>query len=253
MRVNQIRVSRNVRFFGSRMEKKFTLRTFDDFTAPVVMYGIYNEDDYEFFEKFKPPVITLWRGTDALVVNPARAERLMRKKDCRHYAVSSDVQRSLARWGVASKILPVTSTDPAIQCEPRGNWVYCYISSKNPVMLEKYKVKVLKRLEKDLRRKFVYTTLHGYNYADLLSVYRKSFVGVRFLDHDGMSNSILEMGLMGRRTVSNSGLPYTIPWKNYEGIKKAIQKEWSKKNEDNKMISEAYKKLIDIGDKWLEL
>ena len=253
MRVNQIRVSRNVKFFGPRMEKKFNLRPFDDPTAPVVMYGIYNEDDYTFFDTFKPPIIALWRGTDALVTNPARAIRLLRRSDCKHYAVSKDVQRSLARWGVDSKMLPITSTDPAIKCEPRGNWVYCYHSSKHPVMLEKYKIKVLRKLEKDLRRKFVYTTLHGRNYEDLMGVYKKSFVGVRLLDHDGMSNSILEMGLMGRRTISNSGLPFTIPWSNYESIKKAIKKEWSARHEDNKMISEAYRKLIDIGDTWLEL
>jgi hypothetical protein len=234
------------------MIRKFNLMPFDNPAEPVVMYGIYNEDDYKFFETFEPNIIALWRGTDALVTNPARAARILKKTNCKHYAVSKDVQRSLARWDIKSEILPITSTDPRIKREGRGNWVYCYISSKSPVMAAKYKLNILHKLERDLRRKFVYTTLHGLPYEKLSQVYKKCFVGIRLLDHDGMSNSILEMGLMGRRTISNSGLPYTIPWTNYKSIRRAIEREFKHRMEDNSEISSAYRKLIDIGDAWLE-
>jgi len=61
------------------------------------------------------------------------------------------------------------------------------------------------------------------------------------------------MGMMGRRTISNnSSLPYTIPWKNINDIQASIIHEFGKRNIDNKIISEDYRKLTDIGNKWLE-
>jgi hypothetical protein len=253
VRVNQIRVSRNVKFFADRMMQKFNLQPLTDMTQPVVMYGIYNGSDYEFFKIFEPFIIALWRGTDALVTNEKKAAVILAKKNCKHYAASLKVQASLARWGIRAEVLPITSTSLNIQCEPRGNFVYCYISSKHPVMYAKYRMSILRKLEKSLPYKFIYTTLHKYSSKDLLAIYKKCFVGVRLLDHDGMSNSILEMGLMGRRTISNSGLPYTIRWKNMKGIRQAIIKQYKARYQENKYISDAYCKLIDIGEGWLEI
>jgi hypothetical protein len=217
------------------------------------MYGIYNGDDYKFFENFEPFIIALWRGTDALITNEKKAAIILAKKNCKHYAASSNVKASLARWGIRAEVLPITSTDPKIECEPRGKCVYCYISSKHPVMYKKYKMGILKQLERSLPYKFIYTTIKMYPPEKLMEVYKRCFVGVRLLDHDGMSNSILEMGLMGRRTISNSGLPYTIRWKSVKDIRKAILKQYATRNSRNKCISDAYRKLIDIGDNWLEI
>jgi len=252
MRVEQIRVSRNVKFFAGRMQHKFKLRPYDDPTKPVIMYGVYNTDDYEFFKNFEQPMIVLWRGTDAQVVNEGKAKIIL-SKPCRHYAVSRQVQKSLERFGIMSEVKAITSTDPSIKCQPRGEYVYCYISSNVNVMRSKYKYGWLRYLQRKLPYKFIFTTIRQYPEDKLMKIYRKCFVGVRLLGHDGMSNSILEMGLMGRRTISNSGLPHTIPWKELKDVKKSIIKEYNHRREDNSSISTAYKKLINIDNKWLEL
>lgn len=252
-RVNQIRTSRNVKFFAERMQRKFNLIPFSDPLQPTVIYGLYNQDDYDFYRIFTPPAIVLWRGTDALVLTPAKAAVVLAKKNAKHYAASKNVHDSLKRHGIESEILPITSTDPGIKCEPRGNSVYCYISAKHPVMYKKYQMNLLKRLEKQLPFKFIYTTLHQYKGDKILDVYRRCFVGVRLLNHDGMSNSILEMGLMGRRTISNANLPLVIRWSDIESIKRAIRKQYESRHKPNQYISDTYRKLIDIGDKWLEI
>lgn len=253
MRAEQIRVSHNVRFFGDRMIRKYGLRMYDDPDKPVVVYGIYNGDDITFFETFKPEIIALWRGTDAKVLNEGKVKRLGVKKNVKHYAASPCVQRTLAKWGIKSQFLPITSTDANIKREPRGDCVYCYVASKTDVMRARYRVDMLKQLERDLRVKFLYTTLYQFPFEKLIEVYKRCFVGVRLLGHDGLSNSILEMGLMGRRTVSNSGLPYTIPWKTYDDVRTALIEEWKNHKNDNTEISKAYQKLINIGDAWLEI
>jgi hypothetical protein len=242
-----------VKFFAERMQRKFNLVPFSDPLQPTVIYGLYNPDDFDFYRVFTSPAIVLWRGTDSLVMTPAKAAIVLAKKNARHYAASKNVHDSLKKFGIESEILPITSTDPGIKCEPRGDCVYCYISSKHPVMFKKYKMQALKWLERKTRLKFIYTTIHQYKGEALMNVYRKCFVGIRLLDHDGMSNSILEMGLMGRRTISNSHLPYTIRWKTLEDIRRAIIKQYQTRHRPNQHISDEYRQLIDIGDKWLEI
>lgn len=249
MRIQQFRSSNNVRYFAQRMMDKFSLVRFTDYSEPVILYGMYKDEDYELLQKTKGTVI--WCGTDATVVNSKRAD-IIKAHPHRHIAKSKQVQNTLRKWEIDSELIPVTSTPLNIECKPRGNAIYAYVCSDNPVMHTKYKMPILKKLESELPYKFIYTTIKKHNAEDLLMVYEKCFIGIRLLDHDGLSNSILEMGLMGRRTISNSGLPGTIPWGSFKTIKYNIEREFASRKEDNKAISEAVRNFIDIDDQWLE-
>lgn len=249
MKIKQFRSSNNVRYFAQRMMDKFSLVPFTDESEPVILYGMYKDPDYDLLQKTKGTVV--WCGTDAMVVNKARAE-IIKAHPHRHIAKSKQVQESLWLWKIESELIPVTSTPLNIKCKPRGHMIYAYVCSDNDVMYRKYKMPILKRLERDLSYKFAFTTIKKYRPEDLLNVYEKCFIGIRLLDHDGLSNSILEMGLMGRRTISNSGLPGTIPWGIYKNIKLTIQKEYANRKQDNRQISNAVRKFIDIDDQWLE-
>ena len=249
MRIQQFRSANNVRYFAQRMMDKFSLVSFTDESEPVILYGMYKDEDYELLKKTKGTVV--WCGTDAMVVNKNRAE-IIKAHPHRHIAKSKQVQNTLRKWKIDSELIPVTSTPLNIECKPRGNKVYAYVCSDNPVMYQKYKMPILKKLEVDLPYKFIFTTIKKYKPEDLLLIYEKCFVGIRLLDHDGLSNSILEMGLMGRRTISNSGLPGTIPWGGYKALKQNIEKEYAHRKQDNRAISDAVRKFIDIDDSWLE-
>lgn len=253
MKAKQIKFSRSVKFFADRMMDKFDLQPYSDSTAPVVMYGLYKPEDYEFLSLHKPPVIVLWRGSDALILNQAKADVISKKKNCKHYAVSKDVQRSLLKWRIESEVMPITSTPDSIKCEPRGEGVYCYIGNGSPNMVLKYKVNTLNRLNDMLPYEFYFVRFGQYSFDELKEIYKKCFVGIRLLEHDGMSNSILEMGLMGRRTISNSDLPHTIKWNKYSDIYKSINTQYMKREKDNSKISDDFRKVINIGDKWLEV
>ena len=239
-------------FFAERMKRKFGLSEFTDWDQPVVLYGMYKDEDFDALKKIKGGVI-VWCGTDARVLNASRAAILKSRPDVRSYAKSKDVYSSLIKWGVRSEILPVTSTELNIEVKPRGEWVYCYVCSDNDKMYAKYKMSILKKLAKELKYKFIFTTIKKYKPKDLMRVYEKCFIGVRLLDHDGLSNSILEMGLMGRRTVSNSGAPGTIHWGSFKKLKNTIINEYRHRKQDNHLIHDEVRKYIDIGDKWLEV
>lgn len=229
---------------------KFDLIPFTDESQPVVLYGMYKDEDYELLKRVKGVIV--WCGTDAKVVNVKRAEILKSRPDVKSFAKSKQVYESLKHWGVESEIIPITSTPLNIGVKPRGGCVYAYVCSVNEKMYVKYKMNVLKKLARELPYKFIFTTIKKYKRKELMKIYERCFIGIRLLDHDGLSNSILEMGLMGRRTISNSGLPGTIPWVNYKGIKNAIIREYRHRKQDNKVIHNAIKKYISIDDLWLE-
>lgn len=253
VKVKQIRVSRNVKFFADRMMQKYSLVPYTDQSEPLVMYGIYNEDDYKVYQDHKAPMIILWRGTDAKILTEKKAQIILSRSDCRHYAGSRIVKQSLEKWGIHPEIKPISPT-PILKPVPRGNSVYCYICSRNPLMSTKYKYDLLKRIADKLPYKFIFTEQKNHTFERLQEVYRQCFVGVRLLDHDGMSNTILEMGMMGRRTISNSGLPHAISWKGIKDIQVSINREYkNRKRPDWKIIGKDYQNLINIGDSWLEL
>lgn len=252
MKAKQIRVSRNVKFFADKMMQKFDLAPFGNTKLPVVMYGIYNADDYAFYQEHKPGIILLWRGTDAKILNAEKVEKINSKTNVRHISGSHAVNKSLLKHGIKSEIIPITPTKGDIKMAPSGKFVYCYICSENEKMSSKYRLDWLKKLSKELPYTFIFTTQKKYTQEKLRSVYAKCFVGVRLLGHDGLSNSIIEMGLMGRKTISNSSLPHTIKWKTYEDVHAAIIREYKLRDKNIKEVSKAYHELINISDQWLE-
>jgi len=249
-RVNQIKVSSSVTTFASRLMDKFDLAPYSNPTAPCVVYGVYKADDYEFIAAAAMPLIIVWCGTDAVLVNDAKA-KIINSKGAINYAKSMEVLRTLKKKGIRASFMPITPTSADIACKPRGKGVYCYIGNSTPGMYKKYKVANIKRLEGLLPFKFYYAHFNTYSRDELMKIYEQCFVGVRLLDHDGLSNSILEMGLMGRRTISNSRLPCAIQWRNMTDVYDAIKKEYQYRNDDISELSKKVKNYIDIGDKWL--
>jgi len=80
---------------------------------------------------------------------------------------------------------------------------------------------------------FIETNSHTYSREQVLEMYKKSFIGLRFTEHDGLSNTVCEMGLMGRRMIHNGDTPNCIPYEknNINDIIESIKHEyWHAKN-----------------------
>jgi hypothetical protein len=104
----------------------------------------------------------------------------------------------------------------------------------------------IKFLSKDLKNE---TLPH----EEMPSIYSQCFLGLRLTMHDGLPNSVLEMGLMGRRSVYNGDIPGAIPYTSFNGIVDAIQKERKKVgNSGNQEISNEIRGMLDISNDWLD-
>jgi hypothetical protein len=88
--------------------------------------------------------------------------------------------------------------------------------------------------------------------SEMPEIYKQCFMGLRLNAHDGLSNTVMELGLMGRMCVWNGGSPNAIPWNTINDVVAAIYKEQQYIGTTNYMVAEVTKKYLDIGTAWLD-
>jgi hypothetical protein len=77
-------------------------------------------------------------------------------------------------------------------------------------------------------------------------------MGMRLIKHDGISNTVIELGLMGRRCFWNETSPNAIPWDSVSGIAARVIEESKLIGSTNTAIADATRNFINIGDSWLD-
>ena len=60
---------------------------------------------------------------------------------------------------------------------------------------------------------------------DMNKVYRHCYLGLRLTPHDGVSYQVIELGLMGIKTIHNGDAPSALNYSNMNDVKKFIKKE----------------------------
>ena len=63
------------------------------------------------------------------------------------------------------------------------------------------------------------------NYNDMENIYKHCYIGLRLTPHDGNANQVIELGLMGIKTVYNGGGPSSLPYKSLNDIINHIENE----------------------------
>jgi hypothetical protein len=79
----------------------------------------------------------------------------------------------------------------------------------------------------------------------LVDVYAQCFVNLRLTPHDGCPNTNIEMGLMGRRSIYNGDLPCSIRWNTVDDICQSIEREYLRRDKNNKQITTIYKQFVN--------
>ena len=77
-------------------------------------------------------------------------------------------------------------------------------------------------------------------------------MGLRLIDHDGLSNTVVEMGLMGRKTVHNGSVPACLRYRNIDDIFNHIEIERRKIGSVQTEVSEATKRYVTLPKGWLD-
>lgn len=257
MRIKQIITSSFIGHLHTRFRDKYKLKEYSSIHEPVVCFGFYPDfPTINRLLKHKSKVIVVWTGTDS--VYSLKAEyglaQIKRKRNISHISMSKDISKNLNKLGVKHReihICPVF-VDKFHPTE-LGKKIYIYGSpSDSP---DFYQVNRSIEIAKSMGLEYTSKCCKGKNitsYDKMSDVYRECFVGLRLTPRDGLPNTVIEMGLMGRKCICNHELPNCIRWKTDKDIKKSIQSLIDSPYDINQ-IAKDVKEYISIGDDWLNV
>lgn|SRR4030067_1437251 len=249
MRIKQARISSGVINFKKYYLEKYNLVEGNNFDEPIVLFGMYNMEDYRYYLSHRAPMVVVWCGTDGLMLKENMVE-MLKCKIVKHIAKSKFISNDLSRYGIDHLILPVSWQTLEINPISRGEKIFHYSSGQNNFYGDAY----LPEIRSKTGCEIIETTINTYTKDMLKKVYGDCFIGLRLTKHDGIPNTVIELGMMGRRCIYNGDIPNAIPWLNIDDICENVKKEYCRRNEDDiQKVAEETAKYIDIGDGWLNV
>ena len=224
---------------------KFNLDAYHSRYAPCIFFGCFKgRGDVMKIINHQGLAVICWRGTDILGMTKEDIEAL-RKDNIKHIAISDYIAKDLDRHGFKYKKFPITATRLKFDPMPLGDAVYTYIDQRRPKF---YGMDIIEKLQD----KYKIIIGGGYPPEKMPKIYRRCFIGLRLTQHDGLPNTVIEMGLMGRKCVWNGRLPNAINYKTIDDIIAAI--EWEKKKVGVIQFDVARRVFdyLNIGNEWLD-
>lgn len=251
MRIKQCLTSNSIRFFEKSFCQKWNLNPYTDQDKPAVFFGAYCDRDYLAIINHRALAVVVWGGSDSMK-SPEKL-RWLKLPHIRHISGSKWISDDLDRAGLDSINVPISCVDSdkiRIRPFPLGRRVYIYTSATQP---EFYGSEIYIRLMREYGPNMFYLATHKtYNQAKLYNlILPDSFIGLRLVNHDGLSETVSELGLMGRRVVYNGAEPNALNYESYEDVRNHINAERKKVGISNVQLAVKMKKFLDIGSGWL--
>jgi len=229
---------------GLDFKTKYGLKPYGDTYYPLVIFGMYRDRDLRIYLQNKSYVTVVWTGSDALKLTASWAAKI-NSRPATHYAISTWVQDKLASHGVDSFYSPISATIGKANPVPRGNSVYFYTSHTSQESSDHYGEYMIEEIKAKTGLNVITATYETYDKVKLNDVYRDCFVNLRLTKFDGLPNTNLEMGLLGRRSIYNGSIPGSIKWRDVDDICDAIMWEYYKRHDDNTEIAEMTDILVN--------
>lgn len=230
---------------GLDFRKRYGLTDYVDSLRPLIMFGMYRDEDIDILVRHNAPITLVWQGMDARVIKSDWLPYLKNER-VSHIAISHWIESSLMLYGIRCSLLPVSATIDNISPQDRGGHVFMYYSDDSPSAVEYYGAHLIPEIEDRTGLK-VLTARHGeYDRENLLRIYRECFINLRLTQYDGCPNTNLEMGLMGRRSIFNGHIPHSIPWRGIPDICLSIKSEYERRHEPNGHISTDISNFLNI-------
>lgn len=255
MRIKYAYVSKGLKYFKDAFIENYNLIECSNKMQACVMFGMYRGEDYAFYKDHKAPIIVVWCGSDSMAPRLTSSRRkLLLNRRHRHIATHDFCSADLKQAGIPHEVIPVTPAKMEYLHEPQGDSVYFYSTGPEGYRDRIYGRRFLPEIKERIGKiKIIEADQQTYNRRQLGDAYKKCFIALRLTAHDGVPTTVLEMGLMGRKSIFNGSVPHCIHWKGAEDISVAILREYQSRKEDNKYIADDIRDYINIGDSWLHI
>lgn len=266
MRINQVCISPSLQYMLSRFRSKYKLEEYSNLLRPAIFFGCYSAHSIRQICNHKSLAVVVWGGTDAKLLRQHlnhKGERtnlgtwyskLIQQQYVRHIAISEYIAEDLKSVGLKHKCIPINTVLPKKfkVCKP-GKLLYSYGYTRRPAVYNRDLVKeVLRRLGNVQLVQGEIGTDKTILYGNMPTIYGKCFMGLRLTTHDGLPNTVIELGLMGIRCIYNGCLPNAVKWTGVKDIVTNIRKEQERIGLPNEEIAEKMRECITVSDDWLD-
>ena len=226
-------------YWRSIVQSKYGFETYDKSIEhkklPVIVFGCYGGATKSDIMNHEGLCVVVWSGSDSVRLHEhpsfvkycqSNAHRVF------HIAHSHWIQTDLAHFGLKhiDKVIVPTNSDVYSFEKEAENYVYHYGTHQR---MWYYGTEIINKIEKKWGQNMRYpgiikTVQTAYSKKELYDKYKASFVGVRLTEHDNMAMSVVEMGLMGRRSIFNGNVPCAIPYPcpPYDRYEPLTRKQW---------------------------
>lgn len=232
---------------------KYGLRVYNNTKKPAIFYSAWSFGQIAHHTAFG---IIIWRGSDIIKLK-SRLKIIKRMKNIHHVSISSFISQDLDAVGIKYKFIPIVGVNMNYYTPcPLGDEIYTYVPTNNKSKYYyRYGMDVIEKIQQRCNYKInILGPPFKYNRKQLLKIYKRCFCCLRLTVHDGLPNTVIEMSLMGRKSIYNGNIPGSIKWdrndidKIVEKIKIEAQKIGTIDNEYPKKI----KKFLNVGYQWLD-
>jgi hypothetical protein len=245
--IEQMRVAPGLSFFKEKLLKKYGLKDYTDVNKACVFNGLYTMQDYMSLINHKSHKTVVWCGSDAQHMNK---NLIKQAGKIRHIAKSKFISETLTKQGIPHIVLPITPTSPVKNYkEKKGENIYFYRGENR----KKYGGDLVDIIKERTNYNIIEADSKTFNEGELNSVYESCFMGLRLTKHDGLPNTVLELGLMGRNCVHNGNTPNSLNYGTVEDIISHIDNEYNKKNDNSEGVVDDVYNFLDINSDWLNV
>lgn len=246
MRIKQAYVSPGIRFFEPSFRKKYQLSGYHNRFEPTVFFGSYSEEDRKAIDKHRGLAVMVWAGSDAMRI--AGYKDLFSKPNIKHVAIGKFIAEDLKRAGFDFIEVPITPFEGKPSPVKKGKSIYAYVPHGKEAF---YGHDIIADL--DVPYNIIIGGSGRYTKEQMDEVYSQCFIGLRLTPHDGLPNTVVELGLKGIPCVYNGGLPGSIPWTNVADVKEAIIREAAKIDTQDDELAYAMSDFINKNKfDWLD-
>lgn len=241
--IDQIYIAEHLRpGFANLIYKNTHLKPYYDRNKPTFFYGFLANipEDCQALKKHLGDKIIIWTGGDIdYKKNPRIRESLKllaTQKNVYHVAISKFIKQDLNELRINHSFIPFVGLDmDQINPIPRGNKIYIYTAERNEDIYGKslYSQIIknnpgIKFVKAQFNKKIAVKIKHYDRETLLAKIYPKCFLGLRLTSHDGLSATVLELGLMGIPCIHNGSSPSSINYNNLQDIQNIIDRESKK-------------------------
>jgi hypothetical protein len=202
--------------------KKFGFEKYESLDIPTLFFGLYRKSDIAAVQEHKGSKIIWLAGTDAM--KPKTLHVISKRKEFENAIIVAEspwIAKDLDAYGIKYEPISLFLDDVYNWSpEPLGKSLYWY-SARN----SKYGKKYLGDVQKAFPDLNIIMNDNGtVPQNEMAEIYKECFAGIRPIEHDGMSQTVGELGLMGRMSIWNGNVPFSVPYEGVEGIIQAIKR-----------------------------